>query len=478
MRISMWMLAEWLKDYQPVVKIQEGERILRNVRLFSDGLKFSRSTVYLSTTDNGDIMCINGYDMLILPCDDINEVFNRILDAFEHYNEWYEKLYEMVQQGCSTQQLLQQAHPELGGLLILADATFYVHDFYGDPQAFAHPAIAQSMADHIMPLSSLLNINQSKHIRMPNQSAYIVDVSELDSHPAVTNLFSNGIHRGWLVICHPDNVFTKAQLDLQDAFTQILNEWLTQKDYSSDRMAKVSMFTDILTGQAGDAAKVLQRLQAFSWGPDDPKQVYVINQLQPTQSPYYAIDRYLEHLSEHSFVLHYNGDLLYLVNLTLVDQKSLEKQMSVILETCSCNAGKSLPFTDVMELKNHYQAARIAAGYGFRKQFAEFTEAAVPYALQVLRDHSVIDMTHPALEILKAYDEKHHTEFYRTVFVFLRNSCSYVETAKVLFIHRSTLIYRLEKIQKLTGLDMSNPELRFHLELSYFLCEGSEGSKL
>ena len=41
-----------------------------------------------------------------------------------------------------------------------------------------------------------------------------------------------------------------------------------------------------------------------------------------------------------------------------------------------------------------------------------------------------------------------------TVYTFFDNSLNISETARQLFIHRNTLVYRLEKIQKKTGLDV------------------------
>ena len=37
---------------------------------------------------------------------------------------------------------------------------------------------------------------------------------------------------------------------------------------------------------------------------------------------------------------------------------------------------------------------------------------------------------------------------------FFENSLNVSETSRQLFIHRNTLVYRLEKIRKLTGLDL------------------------
>ena len=39
---------------------------------------------------------------------------------------------------------------------------------------------------------------------------------------------------------------------------------------------------------------------------------------------------------------------------------------------------------------------------------------------------------------------------------FFENSLNVSETSRQLFVHRNTLVYRIEKIQKSTGLDLRN----------------------
>ena len=43
-----------------------------------------------------------------------------------------------------------------------------------------------------------------------------------------------------------------------------------------------------------------------------------------------------------------------------------------------------------------------------------------------------------------------------TIQRFFENNLNVSETSRGLFVHRNTLVYRLEKIRKLTGLDLRN----------------------
>jgi sugar diacid utilization regulator len=77
----------------------------------------------------------------------------------------------------------------------------------------------------------------------------------------------------------------------------------------------------------------------------------------------------------------------------------------------------------------------------------------------------------PEVLALKNYDRKHNTIYYETLYSYLRNNQRPVQTIKELNIHRSTLIYRLEKIQKITGLDTVNFDNQWYLLLSYKLLD-------
>ena len=40
--------------------------------------------------------------------------------------------------------------------------------------------------------------------------------------------------------------------------------------------------------------------------------------------------------------------------------------------------------------------------------------------------------------------------------MFFENNLNVSETSRHLFIHRNTLVYRMEKLEKITGLDLRN----------------------
>ncbi|MBU5269408.1 MAG: helix-turn-helix domain-containing protein [Clostridium cochlearium] len=74
---------------------------------------------------------------------------------------------------------------------------------------------------------------------------------------------------------------------------------------------------------------------------------------------------------------------------------------------------------------------------------------------------------HKSLKSLNQYDEINNTNYYHTLFLYLKNNQNSTLTAKDLFIHRNTMLYRINKIKELTNIDFSNTEETFQVLLSY-----------
>ena len=57
---------------------------------------------------------------------------------------------------------------------------------------------------------------------------------------------------------------------------------------------------------------------------------------------------------------------------------------------------------------------------------------------------------------LEKYDQENDRDLLRTFDLFLKNNCIIRSTAREMIVHHNTVRYRLQKIQKISGLDLSN----------------------
>ena len=69
-------------------------------------------------------------------------------------------------------------------------------------------------------------------------------------------------------------------------------------------------------------------------------------------------------------------------------------------------------------------------------------------------------------------------EILSTVNQFFENNLNISETARQLYVHRNTLVHRLERIQKLTGLDVRMFEDALTLKIALMVSDQVKYTKL
>jgi purine catabolism regulator len=69
------------------------------------------------------------------------------------------------------------------------------------------------------------------------------------------------------------------------------------------------------------------------------------------------------------------------------------------------------------------------------------------------------------LGTLTEYDRKHDGELVHTLKVYLHYS-AISDTARSIHVHRNTLLYRLSRIQEITGADLEDGETRLTLHMA------------
>ncbi|WP_338453122.1 helix-turn-helix domain-containing protein [Niallia oryzisoli] len=102
--------------------------------------------------------------------------------------------------------------------------------------------------------------------------------------------------------------------------------------------------------------------------------------------------------------------------------------------------------------------------------FALFDELGSYTVLHQLNDSHISDLfIQNHLSPLLQYSEGKSMDLLQTLRVYLEHNGNIKETAEDLFIHRSSLLYRLEKITNLLNVDLNDSEQRFNLMMAYKL---------
>lgn len=140
-----------------------------------------------------------------------------------------------------------------------------------------------------------------------------------------------------------------------------------------------------------------------------------------------------------------------------------------LAETCEI-AGISNSFTNLFNARIGYAQAEVAIENGMITNSETELFYFQTYALISMIINSMGNLPSEAyfserLQNLIQHDKTAPVSYLDTLRVFLRNSQSYSQTAEELYIHRSTVVDRITRIERELDVDLKDPDTRLQLEI-------------
>jgi DNA-binding PucR family transcriptional regulator len=94
--------------------------------------------------------------------------------------------------------------------------------------------------------------------------------------------------------------------------------------------------------------------------------------------------------------------------------------------------------------------------------------------LRGLADDPGLEPFRALIEPLEEHDRTRRSDLVRTLRTYFAAGTNASEAADRLFLHRNSMLYRLERIQKLTGLDLKDDRVALALQLGLLANERGE----
>lgn len=181
---------------------------------------------------------------------------------------------------------------------------------------------------------------------------------------------------------------------------------------------------------------------------------------------------------EGTLLFFYERQLCMVVDMDAarLDQSALRSKLAPFLRDSLMYAGLSLPAESILHLNTAYIQASYALDLAARLRSHQWCMAFEDCALDYLLSHVKTPTPLPLYlssvpRFLRQYDREHSSQYCATLKCYLQKERSIPKTAAALIIHRTTLLYRLEKIAALTKLDLESETVRLYLLLSFHLLD-------
>ncbi|MBQ8664129.1 MAG: helix-turn-helix domain-containing protein, partial [Eubacterium sp.] len=153
------------------------------------------------------------------------------------------------------------------------------------------------------------------------------------------------------------------------------------------------------------------------------------------------------------------------------------KQLEVICKEAGIYAGISNNFESLIALNKYYKQALRAIELGAGDNLGPGLYIYADYYLRhmtnvFLQKECSETYCHPKLKVLFNYDRSNKTQLAYTLYMYLVNERNIATTSKAMFVHRNTIIYRLQKIDEMVDIMYDDYQERQYLILSYELYKG------
>jgi len=151
--------------------------------------------------------------------------------------------------------------------------------------------------------------------------------------------------------------------------------------------------------------------------------------------------------------------------------RRIREQIEMEYPEATLIGGISGPTKTLAEWPEAYDQALQAMQLGERlkltNQFVEFESLGIYRLLYALEEQpEVREFTDEIMQPLIEYDIHNRGSLVKTVEAYFDHHGNISQTAESLFVHRNTLLYRMERIQELTGLNLDHANMRLALHLS------------
>ncbi|MCX4269450.1 MAG: helix-turn-helix domain-containing protein [Lachnospiraceae bacterium] len=157
-------------------------------------------------------------------------------------------------------------------------------------------------------------------------------------------------------------------------------------------------------------------------------------------------------------------------------QTYLRKSLKELLKKFHVHCGISALFYHLTDTAKYRSQAEYALEFGtmFHKeeQLYDYKDYYLPAILTPrVMEMSSCNYLSPAITYLQEYDKQHSSNFLETLKCYITSLCHTSNTIHTLHIHRNSLLYRINKIEELTGISLEDYNTRLHLMISFYMIE-------
>lgn len=490
MKISMYMIERWLKEYSPISVIFDGNPEIEGVCMFPSQGNLDTRYVYVSCnmdlfTDNDEIRILltNRNDVIQLYTED---VFNQVLSVFEYYRNLEYRLTLAVHMEDGLQRIVDMCQEEFGPAYIIDQKYHILAISHAEKEGDYLDVWREHERTRLVSLDSLRVREDNLLYQSINKKVHNFTVQNKLTSPYCQEVMSSYCDEAGKVVGQCiigfDRRIEAADYQLMDVFMSYLNSIDAHLPETNGNGLSEMILDALIHKQEVYPEDFLKVYDIQKWKADAALCVIVITREYGESETQMSRLHYMTNLQQNLYryfpfsICVQEGERLVLcleVYSKMQDNpyRYIPEKMMSRLQKKELRVGISYVFRDLSAFFPYYLQA--CEGISFcrdEKNWVYFGECALRTRLcggdvSFVRPH-----LHPLIQRLYDADKENHTVFGETLRQYLRYERSYVETARQMGVHRNTIVYRIERIKELyPALNLDDPDEREYLIYSFRL---------
>lgn len=462
----------------------------RGVRLFGGDADPSKRLLYLVRSGDAgrfpagcacvSTVRVSGVPCLFCPGADEIALLDALSALFDRYRKWEQRFDELVYQNVTLAALCEAGADILQNPVCVHDDWFVMIARSRELPDVLPPDTIMSSEKEFLPKIIIEDFtNDAEYLETYIHRTPQIWSGTADQRPWLyVNLWADRIYRGRLLVVQHRRAFTKSDSLVAEVLAQRVLALLDRKQLGVDRPHRGmdDIVYDILSGKPSDADEISRLMNSLHWNVRD--RVICVRLMPQRDSDSetllnHALHSALFQAFPHAYVMFNEREQCVVLNLTR-DPVSLAMIRHTLAPLCRdycLYAGMSSPVDGLREWHAGWLEARYALDRAFElrddRWIMPFSECALQLMLGSLQPPLYPrHMIAPELTALMEYDAKKDTQYFDTLRAYLLEERDIPRASARLIIHRTTLIYRLRKIESLVSLNLDDPWKRLYLMLS------------
>ena len=477
MRLSMWMIANRLHALEPEVNISS------NAPMELRGARNIMAPNCVHVYEKGNYVYIQyGEDYIRLHDIEYNYVFNIVQGIFEFYNDWTETVQQAIYE-LDFQKLLDQCWFFVGNPVILMDGNnrcLAMCSQYADDEVDAEwNYVAKNKYSSLNFIKRMRRSYSVVDMYKKNKVQLLEkDRTDVYYDTLTTAIYYQDYYCGRINVLAKEREFNYGDIQILEYILKIITPSLYMLENQDNTYMNRNMFHELLKGREVSQDLLKAQLAYLDWKEYDIFQVCLIEMPKEYQDvgTRALISNQIRRNTVNVYVTALKEAILCIFNLTFVDRQTLaECAKQIMKKEIHYVIGFSNPMRGLTQLNYYFQQSEAAIEYGKLLNPKEQDFYFYDYALYYMLENSDVCRLYCAMNSdIKMLDELDRTTgsgWLPLLRCFFDNECSLVNTAKAAFVHRNTLVYRLNKLSELMHYDWHNNYDRDYMKQSILLLD-------